>query len=271
MIRITALLASIFVVGTAQADERFITLGSTTEPQDAGLFDYILPKFRAQTGLTVRVLAVGTGRAFAMGERGGVDALLVNDPIGEAKFLGHGSGIDLRPVMYEDFVIVGPDSDPADIRHLKNAAKAFAQIARAGALFASRGDDSGTHREELRLWKLAGIEFSSADTWYRNLDQGAGATLNRAAAMNAYTLTDRATWTKFNNRQHLEILTAGDPMLLNPYTSILVKSAKWPHAKFNDAQAWHEWLTSKPGADAIAKYRVNGEQVFFPLGNEATH
>src|SRR5262249_47713394 len=158
----------------AWAQERFITVGATTEPVDSGLFNYILPIFRAQSGLTVHVVAVGTGRAFAMGERGEVDALLVNDPIGEAKFLGHGFGIDLRPVMYEDFVIVGPDSDPAGIRHLKNAAKAFAQIARTGALFASRGDDSGTHREELRLWKLAGIEFSSADTWYRSLNQGAG-------------------------------------------------------------------------------------------------
>jgi len=272
VIRITVLLASIallasfFVIGTAQADERFITLGSTTEPEDAGLFDYILPIFRAQTGLTVHVVAVGTGRALALGERGEVDALLVHDPIGEAKFLGRGFGIDLRPVMHEDFVIVGPATDPAGVRGLKDAPKAFAQIGRAGVLFASRGDDSGTHRAELRLWKLADIEPGPRDSWYRSLDRGMGPTLNIAAGMNAYTLTDRATWANFNNRQHLEILSAGDPMLLNPYTSILVNPAKWPYAQFNDARTWHEWLTSKPGADAIASYRINGMQVFFPLG-----
>jgi tungstate transport system substrate-binding protein len=265
MIRFTALLASIFVIGTAQADERFITLGSTTEPQESGLFDYILPKFRAQTGLTVHVVAVGTGRALAMGERGGVDALLVNDPIGESEFIRHGFGIGLRPAMFDDFVIVGPDTDPAGIRGLKDAAEALAKIARAGVLFVSRGDDGGTHRAELRLWKLAGIEFSSADTWYRSLDQGAGATLNSAAAMNAYTLTSRATWSNFNNRQHLELLSAGVPALYDSYDSILANPTKWPHVKFSDARIWHEWLTSEPGADVIVMYRINGEQVFFPL------
>ena len=264
MIRITALLASIFVVGTAQADERFITLGSTTEPQDAGLFDYILPKFRAQTGLTVHVVAVDTGRALAMGERGEVDALLVHDPIGEAKFLAHGFGNDLRPAMYDDWVIIGPDTDPAGIRHLKVAAKAFAQIASAGVLFASRGDDSGANRAELRLWKLAGIQLDPRCPWYRTLDRGMEATLNSAAAMNAYTLTDRATWTKFNNRQHLEILSAGDPALYNSYDSILENPAKWPQVKFSDARIRHEWLTSQPGAEAIVMYRINGMQVFFP-------
>ena len=265
---ILLLLASQFV---GLSSPVFVILSSSTEPEDSGLFDYILPIFRASTGLTVQVVAVGTGRALAMGERGDADALLVHDAIGESKFMAHGYGVDLRGVMYDDFVIVGPDTDPAGIRGLKDAPKAFAQIANAGVLFASRGDDSGTHRAELRLWKLAGIEPGPRDTWYRSLDRGMGPTLDIAAGMNAYTLADRATWTNFNNRQHLEILTAGDPMLLNPYASILVNPAKWPHAKFNDAQAWHEWLTSKPGADAIAKYRVNGEQVFFPLGNEATH
>jgi tungstate transport system substrate-binding protein len=265
VIRIATLLASIFVIGTAQADERSITLSSTTEPQDSGLFDYILPIFRASTGLTVHVVAVGTGQALAMGERGDADALLVHDPIGEANFIAHGFGIDLRGVMYDDFLIVGPSTDPAGIRHLKDAPKAFAQIASAGVLFASRGDDSGTNRAELRLWKSAGIQLDPRSPWYRKLDQGMEATLKIAAAMNAYTLTDRATWTKFNNRQHLEILTAGDPALFNPYDSILENPAKWPHVKFSDAQTWHKWLTSKPAADAIASYRINGEQVFFPL------
>jgi tungstate transport system substrate-binding protein len=271
MIRITALLASIFVIGTAQADERFITLSSTMSAQDSGLFDYILPIFRTQTGLTVHVVAVGTGRALAMGERGEVDALLVHDPIGESKFLAHGFGIDLRPVMYQEWVIVGPDADPAGIRGLKDAAKAFAQIARAGALFASRDDDSGTNRAELRLWKLAGIQLDPRSPWYRKLDQGMALALNAAAAMNAYTLTDRATWANFNNRQHLEILAAGDPALFNPYASILVNPAKWPRVKFSDVRTWHEWLTSNLGADAIASYRINGEQVFFPLRGGTTH
>jgi tungstate transport system substrate-binding protein len=266
VIRITALLASIFVIGTAQADERFITLSSSTEPQDSGLFDYILPIFRASTGVTVHVVAVGTGRALAMGERGDADALLIHDPIGESKFLAHGCGVDLRGVMYDDFVIVGPDTDPAGIRHLRDASKAFAQIASAGELFASRGDDSGTHRMELRLWKLAGIQLDPRSPWYRKLGQGMEATLKIAAATNAYTLTDRASWTKFNNRRHLEILTAGDPALFNPYSSVLENPAKWPHVKFSNARTWHEWLTSKPGADAIASYRINGVQVFFPLG-----
>jgi tungstate transport system substrate-binding protein len=243
-----------------------VTLSSSTEPEDSGLFDHILPIFRASTGLTVHVIAVGTGRALAMGERGEADALLVHDPIGERKFITDGCGTDLSPVMYDDFVIVGPDTDAAGIRGLKDAAKAFAQIASSGVLFASRGDDSGTNRAELRLWKLAGIQLDPHSPWYHKLDQGAAATLNIAAAINAYALTDQATWGKFNNRQHLEILTAGDPMLLNPYASILVNPAKWPQAKFSDAQTWHKWLTSKSGADAIASYRINGEQVFFPLG-----
>jgi tungstate transport system substrate-binding protein len=199
-----------------------------------------------------------------MGERGEVDALLVHDPIGEAKFIAHGFGIDPRPVMYDSWVIVGPDTDPAGIRHFKDAARAFAQIASAGALFASRGDDSGTNRAELRLWKLAGIQLDPGCPWYRKLDQGMEATLDSAAAMNAYTLADRATWTKFKNRQHLEILSAGDPALHNTYDSILENPTKWPHVKFNDARIWHEWLTSKAAADAIVTYRINGMQVFFP-------
>ena len=207
---------------------------------------------------------MGTGRALAIGERGEVDALLVHDPIGEAKFLSHGFGIDLRPVMYDDFVIVGPGTDPAGIRHLKDAAKAFAQIASAGVLFASRDDDSGTNRAELRLWKRAGIQLDPRCPWYRKLDRGMEATLDSAAAMNAYTLTDRATWTKFNNRQHLEILSAGDPALYNAYDSILENPAKWPHVKFSDARIWHEWLTSESAANAIVMYRINGKQVFFP-------
>jgi tungstate transport system substrate-binding protein len=166
--------------------------------------------------------------------------------------------------MYNDFVIVGPNTDPAHIRGLTDARKALTQIADAKALFASRGDDSGTNRMELRLWKSAGIQPDPHSGWYRDLGQGMGPTLNIAAGMNAYTLTDRATWANFKNRQNLEILTEGDPVLFNPYGSILVNPAKWPKVKYEDAKIWHDWLTRKPGLDAITSYKINGEELFFP-------
>jgi tungstate transport system substrate-binding protein len=271
MIRIATLLFSIALTGTAQADERFITLSSTTSTQDSGLFGYILPLFQAATGVSVHVVAVGTGQALAIGERGDADALLVHDRPGEDKFVAEGYGIDRRDVMYNDFVIVGPNTDPAHIRGLKDAQKALTQIAAAQAPFASRGDDSGTNRMELRLWKAAGIPVDAHSGWYRDLGQGMGPTLNTAAAMNAYTLTDRATWANFKNRQGLEILTEGDPALFNPYGSILVNPAKWPQVKATDARTWHEWLTGQPGLDAITSYRINGEELFFPPRSEATH
>jgi len=271
MIQIVALILSIIVVSAAQADERFITLSSTTSTQDSGLFGFILPIFKAATGLSVHVVAVGTGQALAIGERGDADALLVHDRVGEDKFVAEGFGIDRRDAMYNDFVIVGPKSDPAHIRGLKDARKALEQIAAAAAPFASRGDDSGTNRMELRLWKSAGIQPEPRNGWYRDLGQGMGATLNIAAAMDAYTLTDRATWANFKNRQNLEIVTEGDAMLFNPYGSILVNPAKWPKVKFADAKIWHEWLTTKPGIDAITSFKINGEEVFFPPRAQAMH
>ncbi len=258
-----------FFVGTAHAEDRFITLSSTTSTQDSGLFGHILPLFKAASGLDVHVVAVGTGQALAIGARGDADALLVHDRIGEDKFVADGFGVDRRDVMYNDFVIVGPRTDPAHIRGLTDARKALSQIAAAAAPFASRGDDSGTNRMELRLWHSAGIKPDQA--WYRDLGQGMGATLNIAAAMDAYTLTDRATWANFKNRQNLEILTEGDVALFNPYGSILVNPANWPQVKFSDAKIWHEWLTSKPGLDAITSYRINGEELFFAPRGEATH
>jgi tungstate transport system substrate-binding protein len=270
MERIAALLLSILAVSPGHAGERFITLSSTTSTQDSGLFDHILPIFRAATGLSVHVVAVGTGQALAIAARGDTDALLVHDRVGEDKFIADGYGIDRRDVMYNDFVIVGPRADPAGIRGLKDARKALARIAAAQSPFASRGDDSGTNRMELRLWKSAGIQPDPHGGWYRDLGQGMGPTLNIAAALNAYTLTDRATWANFRNRQNLDILTQGDPVLLNPYGSILVNPAKWPQVKFSDARTWHEWLTSAPGLDAITSYRINGEQLFFPPRRAAT-
>jgi tungstate transport system substrate-binding protein len=264
MAGIVALILSAVVVSAAQANERFITLSSTTSTQDSGLFGYILPIFKAATGLSVHVVAVGTGQALALGERGDADALLVHDRAGENRFIAGGFGVDRRDVMYNDFVIVGPSSDPAHIRGLKDARQALLQIAAAAAPFASRGDDSGTNRMELRLWKSAGIQPDQQSRWYRDLGQGMGATLNIAAAMNAYTLTDRATFANFKNRQNLEILAQGDPALFNPYSSILVNPAKWPKVKFAEAKTWHEWLTTKPGLGAITSFKINGEEVFFP-------
>jgi tungstate transport system substrate-binding protein len=271
MVRVVALILSIIVVSTAEAQDRFITLGSTTSTQDSGLFGYILPVFRAATGIAVDVVAVGSGQALAMGRRGDADALLVHDHIREKEFVADGYGIDRRHVMYNDFIIAGPNTDPAGIRGFNNARKALTQIAVAKAPFASRGDDSGTNRLELRLWKSASIQPDRHSGWYRNLGQGMGPTLNIAAAMNAYTLTDRATWANFKNRQSLEILTQGDPVLFNLYGSILVNPARWPKVKINDARIWHEWLTSKSGLDAITSYKIDGEEVFFPPRPEEIH
>ncbi len=271
MIKIITLALSILSVGAAQAQEKFITLSSTTSTQDSGLFDHILPIFKKASGLAVHVVAVGTGQALAIGMRGDADALLVHDRPGEDKFVAEGYGIDRRDVMYNDFVIVGPKSDPAGIRGLKNAREALKKIAAAHAVFASRGDDSGTNRMELRLWKAAGIEANTSVTWYRDLGQGMGPTLNISAGLNAYTLTDRATWANFKNRQELEVLTEGDPELFNPYGSILVNPAKWPHVKAAEARTWHEWLTSKPGLDAITSYKIGGEELFFPPRRDSTH
>jgi tungstate transport system substrate-binding protein len=257
-------------ISTTQAAASFITLGSATSTEDSGFFGYILPIFQAATGLDVHVEALGTGRALSIGAHGNVDALLVHDRVGEDKFVADGYGIDRRDVMYNDFVIVGPSSDPAGIRAFKDARRAFAAIAAKGALFASRGDDGGTYRMELRLWKLAGVE-PLGQTWYPDLAQGIGATLHFAAALNAYTLTDRAAWANIKNRQNLEILTEGDPILFNPYGSILMDPAKRPQVKFREAKTWHEWLTSKAGLAAITSYRINGDELFFAPRSEVTN
>lgn len=269
MLRVVLFILSTLAIGAAHAEERYITLASTTSTQDSGLFGYILPIFKTATGIDVHVVAVGTGQALAIGKRGDADALLVHDRPGEDKFVAGGYGVDRRDVMYNDFVIVGPDADPAHIRGLKDAREALRRIADAKAPFASRGDDSGTNRMELRLWKSVGVQPERHSGWYRDLGQGMGPTLNIAAGMDAYTLTDRATWANFKSRQNLEILTEGDPALFNPYGSILVNPAKWPKVKYEYARIWHDWLTTKPGLDAIASYRINGEEVFFPPRREA--
>lgn len=248
----------------AQAEDRFITLASTTSTEQSGLFGHILPIFTQATGISVRVVAVGTGQALKIGQQGDADALLVHDRAGEDKFVAEGYGFDRRDVMYNDFVVVGPKADPAKVAGLKDATETMKRIAAAKAPFASRGDDSGTNRAELRFWKAAGVDVKAAQGWYRELGQGMGPTLNTSAAMNAYTLTDRGTWANFKNRQNLTILVEGDKALFNPYGSILVDAKKRPAAKVADAKVWHDWLTGPKGQIAVESFRIGGEQVFFP-------
>jgi tungstate transport system substrate-binding protein len=252
----------------ALAQQRFITIASTTSTEESGLFDHLIPIFRARTGIDVHVVAVGTGQALAIGARGDADALLVHDRAGENKFVADGNGVDRRDVMYNDFVIVGPKADPAGISGLRDARGAFERIASSSSTFASRGDDSGTNRMELRIWKSTSTD-PRGQSWYRELGSGMGPTLNTASQMNAYALTDRATWAHFQNRGDLAILVEGDKALLNPYGSILVNPAKWPQARAADARIWHEWLTTPSGREAIASYRINGEQLFF-IGSPAS-
>ena len=254
--------------GAVRAEDHFITLASTTSTEQSGFFDHILPIFTGESGIIVHVVAVGTGQALAIGARGDADALLVHDRLGEDKFVADGNGIDRRNVMFNDFVLVGPKADPAHVRGLKDAREALKRIAAARAAFASRGDDSGTNRLELRLWTATKVDVKAAGTgWYRELGSGMGPTLNTSAGLNAYTLADRATWANFANRRSLEILVEGDPALFNPYGSILVNPRKFPGVKAADARKWHEWLTSAAGRAAISSYKIKGEQLFFPLGD----
>jgi tungstate transport system substrate-binding protein len=261
-------IAAIVCAGAVRAEERFITLASTTSTEQSGLFDYILPIFQRESGITVRVVAVGTGQALAIGARGDADALLVHDRVGENNFVADGNGIDRRDVMFNDFVLVGPKADPAQVRGLRDTKEALKRIASRHAPFASRGDDSGTNRLELRLWKTADIDVNTAGGgWYRELGSGMGPTLNASAGLDAYTLTDRATWANFGNRSSLEIFVQGDAALFNPYGSILANPQRFPHVKAADARRWHEWLTSAAGRAAISSYKIKGEQLFFPLGD----
>jgi tungstate transport system substrate-binding protein len=267
MLRRTFVLVALALslAGTARADDRFITLASTTSTEQSGLFGHLLPLFHAASGIEVRVVAVGTGQALKLGQQGDADALLVHDRVGEDKFVAAGFGFDRRDIMYNDFVLIGPVSDPAGVKGGKDVAAALTKIAAAKAAFASRGDDSGTHRAELRFWKGAGIEVKG-QSWYRELGQGMGPTLNTAAAMNAYVMADRGTWANFKNRQGLAILVEGDSSLFNPYGSILVDATKRPTDKAAAAKVWHDWLSGPKGQVAIETFRIGGEQVFFPQG-----
>jgi tungstate transport system substrate-binding protein len=251
--------------GPVVAQDQFITVASTTSTENSGLFGELLPKFRKETGIEVRVVAVGTGQAIKLAENGDADVLFVHHKPSEEKFVADGFGVERHAVMYNDYVIVGPVSDPAGIKGSKDVADAFQEIAAAEAPFASRGDDSGTHKAELALWGEAGIDTAGASgTWYRETGSGMGPTLNTAAGMDAYALTDRGTWLSFDNRQNLEIAVEGDPRLFNQYGIILVNPEKHPHVKTELGQKFIDWVISDEGQEAIGAFEINGQQAFFP-------
>lgn len=259
------LLVALLLAAPAAAQERFITLASTTSTDQSGLFGHILPIFTRDTGITVRVVALGTGQALDVARRGDADALLVHDRAAEEKFVAEGFGGPRRPVMFNDFVIAGPATDPAKVVGLADTGAALQKIAAARAPFVSRGDRSGTHAAELRLWQLAGIDpVSGRGTWYREVGQGMGPALNTAAAQDAYILTDRGTWLAFRNRQSLRIAVEGDERLFNQYGVMVVSAQRHPHVKAADAQRFVDWLVGPAGQAAIAGYRINGEPLFFP-------
>ncbi len=247
------------------AQEKFIVVASTTSTEDSGLFKYLLPIFKAKTGIDVRVVAQGTGQALATARKGDADVVFVHDRVAEQKFVDEGFGIDRREVMYNDFVIVGPQADPAKIAGGKDVLEALKKIAAGAAPFTSRGDKSGTHAAELRYWKQAEIDPQTGrSSWYRETGSGMGPTLNTASAMDAYAFTDRGTWLSFKNRGDLVIVVEGDTRLFNQYGVMLVNPAKHPHVKKELGMQFIEWLTSPAGQAAIAGYKIEGQQLFFP-------
>lgn len=251
--------------GPASAAERFITVASTTSTDNSGLFQAILPRFEQATGIAVRVVAVGTGQAIRMAERGDADVLLVHHRPSEERFVAAGFGVERHDVMYNDYVLVGPQDDPAGVDDRSDVVDALVRIAAQRAVFVSRGDDSGTHKRELVLWQAAGIDAEAASGgWYRESGAGMGTTLNIASGMGAYTLSDRGTWLNFGNKGDLMVLVQGDQRLFNPYGVILANPQRHPHVKAADGQAFIDWLLSPGGQRAIAAYRIDGQPVFFP-------
>ena len=247
------------------AQQRFITVASTTSTEQSGLFKHLLPVFEQKTGIQVRVVALGTGQALDMGKRGDADVVFVHAKSLEEKFLAEGFGVQRFDVMYNDFVIVGPKDDPAKVAGSKNAVESFQKIKNSQSPFASRGDKSGTHFAEVELWKVAGVDLvKDKGTWYRETGSGMGPTLNTASGMNAYALTDRGTWLSFKNRGELVISVEGDQRLFNQYGVMLVNPAKHPHVKKEMGQAFVDWVVSAEGQKTIAEYKIGGEQLFFP-------
>jgi tungstate transport system substrate-binding protein len=264
---ILGLLAGAFGLLTlpATAQEKFIVVASTTSTEQSGLFSHLLPAFKARTGIDVRVVALGTGQALDTARRGDADVVFVHDRDAELKFLNEGFGVERREVMYNDFVLVGPKDDPAKVAGSKDIVAALKKIAESKAPFASRGDKSGTHAAELRLWKVAGVDPEvGKGSWYRETGSGMGPTLNTAAAMDAYALADRGTWISFKNRRDLIISVEGDQRLFNQYGVMLVNPAKHPHVKKDLGMTFVEWVTSSEGQKTIADYKIDGQQLFFP-------
>jgi len=254
---------------SAGAQERFITVASTTSTEQSGLFPHLLPRFEQKTGIKVHVVALGTGQALDLARRGDADVVFVHARSAEEKFLSEGQGVKRFPVMYNDFVLVGPKSDPAKVGGGKDILSALTKVQVAQSPFVSRGDKSGTHLAELDLWKAAGVDIDRLKgSWYRDTGQGMGPALNTASSMNAYILTDRGTWLAFKNRGDLTILVEGDKRLFNQYGVMLVNPDKHPSVKKELGQAFVDWVISPEGQKAIAEYKINGEQLFYPNADQ---
>jgi tungstate transport system substrate-binding protein len=265
---LTAVLCVVAFASPAQ--EKFITVASTTSTEQSGLFGYLLPIYEQQTGVKVRVVALGTGQALDVGRRGDADVVFVHARAAEEKFMAEGQGVRRYPVMYNDFVLIGPKNDPAKVAGSKDILAALKKIEAAQAPFVSRGDRSGTHMAELDLWKAAAVDIDkSKGPWYRDTGQGMGPALNTAASMGAYVLADRGTWLAFKNRSDLTILVEGDKRLFNQYGVMLVNPEKHPNVKKNLGQQFIDWLVSPAGQKAIADYKIGGEQLFYPNAADA--
>jgi len=263
------LLSQLALVLPAKTEDKAIVVASTTSTQDSGLFNFILPMFKAKTGIDVRVIAQGTGQALDTGRRGDADVVFVHAKPQEEKFVADGFGVQRFAVMYNDFVLIGPKSDPAKIRGGNDVVAALQAINKSESPFVSRGDKSGTHAAELALWQQANLNpAGSKPGWYREIGQGMGAALNTAGAMGAYVLSDRGTWISFKNKGELEIVVEGDQRLFNQYGVILVNPAKHPSVKKDLGQAFIDWLVSDAGQDAIRAYKIDGQQLFFPNANK---
>jgi tungstate transport system substrate-binding protein len=267
---IAALAVVISSAGCATAQEKSIVVASTTSTKDTGLFDHLLPLFTMKTGITVKVLAVGTGQALDIGRRGDADVVFVHAKSAEQTFVAEGHGVKRHPVMYNDFVLIGPKSDPAGIKGLKDVAKALKAIKDKPATFISRGDNSGTHQFELMLWnKDVGVDIQQqSGSWYQPIERGMEATLRIARARDAYVLSDRGTWSSFKNKGDLQILVEGDRRMFNQYGVTLVNPDKHPNVKKEFGQAFVDWLLSPEGQKSIGNYKIDGEQLFYPNAND---
>ena len=265
-----ALCALSLATPAALAQDKSIVVASTTSTQDSGLFDYLLPLYKQKTGVTVKVISQGTGQALDTGRRGDADVVFVHAKSAEEKFLAEGNGVKRFPVMYNDFVLIGPKSDPAGIKGMKDVGQALKTILAKQATFISRGDKSGTHVAELALWKASGIDIEKdKGAWYKSIGQGMGAALNTAGAGNGYVLSDRGTWIHFKNKGDLQVLVEGDKRLFNQYGVMLVNPAKHPNVKKELGQQFIDYLISPEGQKDIANYKINGEQLFYPNATDA--